>query len=551
MRTGFMGIGETIERANRQPSNRTERRMEKKRNTVKTISYVMIITLAGKFMALLRGSLLSQAYGTGMEANAFSVASQLPRVFFDAIFVSAITMSFIPVFSKCMQEGGKKKAFDFSDSFITLVGLLMVVLSGLGVLFSDQIAAFSATGFDAEALKLTSELLKILFPTMFFTGIAFSFIGILQSLESFLVPALTSVVFNAVIIGYFFGPNARWQIHGLAVVFLIGWVMQAAIQVPALHKAGYRFHFNFQWNSDELRQVGILLLPVMVSTWVQPFNIAVNIRFASGIYPDGAAVSAINFANDLYTMIISVFVLSVMNVIFPRMSDLVNQGKKREVAQLTGQTLSIILLFVVPMMVGLMSVSAEVIRLIYAGNRFEEFSIAITSQALFYFALGMIGYALQTVLARVYFAERRGKVPMIGAMIAILSNVLLCTVLAPQMKIGGLALASSLSSTIYGVALLLPLLKTEYRIFDRTFFADIGKMLLAAGAMAAVIYGVKPFLSELTGGRLIQILSLGILTGLGVIVYGIGIFLLKVQGLEEVKRFIREKRSRKAGTNPE
>ena len=520
--------------------------MEKKRNTVKTISYVMIITLAGKFMALLRGSLLGQAYGTGMEASAFSVASQLPRVFFDAIFVSAITMSFIPVFSKCMQEGGQKKAFAFSDSFITLVGLLMAVLSALGVLFSEPVAALSAGGFDAEALRLTSELLKILFPTMFFTGITFSFIGILQSLDSFLVPALTSVVFNAVIIGYFFGPNARWQIHGLAVVFLIGWVMQAAIQVPALRKAGYRFHFNFHWNNSELKQVGVLLLPVMVSTWVQPFNIAVNIRFASGIYQDGAAVSAINFANDLYTMIISVFVLSVMNVIFPQMSDLVNQGKKQEAGRLTGQTLGIILLFVIPMMAGLMSLSAEVIRLIYGGNRFEQFSIAITAKALFYFALGMIGYALQTVLARVYFAERSGKVPMVGAIIAILSNIVLCMLLAPAMEIGGLALASSLSSTIYGIALLLPLLKKERQIFDWAFLADAGKMLAAAVVMAAVIYGVKPFLSFLSGGRLAQIIQLGLLTGLGVIIYGAGVLLLRVGVLEEVKRFIQEKRSRKA-----
>ena len=520
--------------------------MEKKRNTVKTISYVMIITLAGKFMALLRGSLLGQAYGTGMEASAFSVASQLPRVFFDAIFVSAITMSFIPVFSKCMQEGGQKKAFAFSDSFITLVGLLMAVLSALGVLFSEPVAALSAGGFDAEALRLTSELLKILFPTMFFTGITFSFIGILQSLDSFLVPALTSVVFNAVIIGYFFGPNARWQIHGLAVVFLIGWVMQAAIQVPALRKAGYRFHFNFHWNNSELKQVGVLLLPVMVSTWVQPFNIAVNIRFASGIYQDGAAVSAINFANDLYTMIISVFVLSVMNVIFPQMSDLVNQGKKQEAGRLTGQTLGIILLFVIPMMAGLMSLSAEVIRLIYGGNRFEQFSIAITAKALFYFALGMIGYALQTVLARVYFAERSGKVPMVGAIIASLSNIVLCMLLAPAMEIGGLALASSLSSTIYGIALLLPLLKKERQIFDWAFLADAGKMLAAAAVMAAVIYGVKPFLSFLSGGRLAQIIQLGLLTGLGVIIYGAGVLLLRVGVLEEVKRFIQEKRSRKA-----
>ncbi len=514
--------------------------IDKKRNTVKTISYVMILTLIGKFMALFRDVLLGRAYGVNIENNAFLAASQLPRVFFDAVFASAITMSFIPIFNKCMQEGGKKKAFEFSNIFITFVGILMIVLSGLGMIFSDAVAVFSVEGFDQEGLKLTSELLKILFPTLFFTGLTFSFIGILQSLDSFVVPALTSIVFNAVIIGYFFGPDAQWGIYGLAFVYLLGWFMQAAIQVPALYRAGYRFRPSFSWNNGYLKEVAVLLLPVMVSTWVQPFNVFINTRFASDIY-EGSAVTGINFANNLYTMIVGVFVLSIMNVLFPKLSLLASQGQKQEAGRMIGQTLSFTLLFVIPMMAGLMSLSGEIIQLIYGGDRFDSFSVDITAQALFYFSLGMVGYALQTVLARAYFAERRWKTPMIGAIIAILSNFLLCLVLAEALQISGLALASALSSTIYGLVLLLPFLKKERRIFDRVFFMDIVKMGAASALMLLVIYGIKPYLAFLNAGKMGLVAYLAILMLLGILVYGAGVLFLRVKGLDEVKRFVKER----------
>ena len=71
-------------------------------------------------------------------------------------------------------------------------------------------------------------------------------------------------------------------------------------------------------------------------------------------------------------------------------------------------------------------------------------------------------------------------------------------------------------------------------------------MLAAAAVMAAVIYAVKPFLAFLSGGRLMPIIYLGIVAGLGVMVYGLGIFLLKVKGLEEVRRFLKERRSHRA-----
>lgn len=517
----------------------------KNKNTVKTISYVMMITFLGKFMALVRGRLLGQAYGTGMELDAFLAASLLPRVFFDAIFASAITMSFIPIFSKCMQEGGRKKAFEFSNVFITFVGILMVALSLFGIVFSDSIAKLVFPGFGQEAVELCSDLLKIMFPTMIFTGLTFSFTGILQSLDSFLIPALTSVVFNTIIIAYFFGPDANWRIYGLAVVFLVGWILQAAIQVPELRKKGYSFRPDFHWNNGYLNQVGILILPVMVSTWVQPLNITINTTFASMVYVE-SAVSGIQFANDLYTMIVAVFVLSIMNVIFPKMSDLVNQGKKGDLEKLTGQTLAVALLFVIPMMVGLMSLSTEMVKLIFEGKKFDEFSVKITAQPLFYFSLGMVGYTLQTILSRVYFSERRGRVPMMGAIIAILSNIVLCWLLIGRMEIGGLALASSLSATVYGVVLMIPLLRKDRQVFDRGFFIDIVKMSIAAFTMAAVIYGIKPFFrGMMERGMLIQALYLAILTVIGIVVYVVAAWLLRIRELQNVKAFLLRRKQNK------
>ena len=74
-------------------------KLSNKNKTVKTVSYIMIITLLGKVLALIRDMLLARFYGSGMDTSAFLTASRIPRVLFDAIFASAITSSFIPIFN--------------------------------------------------------------------------------------------------------------------------------------------------------------------------------------------------------------------------------------------------------------------------------------------------------------------------------------------------------------------------------------------------------------------------------------------------------------------
>ena len=88
---------------------------------VRAAGSMMIITLVGKVLGLVRDMLLAANYGSGMEANAFLTASRIPRVFFDAIFASAISASFIPIFNECLEKKGKDEAFKFTNKFVSLI----------------------------------------------------------------------------------------------------------------------------------------------------------------------------------------------------------------------------------------------------------------------------------------------------------------------------------------------------------------------------------------------------------------------------------------------
>ena len=202
--------------------------------TVRAATIMMVITLIGKILGLVRETLLAANYGSGMEAIAFQTASRIPRVFFDAIFASAISASFIPIFNESLEKKGKKSAFEFSNKFITIIFLVTAVLTIVGMLFGYQFTELFAKDLDTETKVLATKLLYIMFPTVVFTGIAYSFVGILQSFEEFTIPAALSIVSNGIIIIYYLFFNDTMGVYGLAIAFLIGWAMQAVVQTPSL-----------------------------------------------------------------------------------------------------------------------------------------------------------------------------------------------------------------------------------------------------------------------------------------------------------------------------
>lgn len=517
--------------------------LEEHNSAAKTVSVVMAVTLIGKVLGLYRDRLLAVHYSTGPAANAFFTASRIPRVFFDAVFASAVAACFIPVFSEYLEKKGRQEAFRFAGVFLTVIALLTGALTLAGMVFPRPLVAVFADYSDPATTALAVSLTRVMFPTVLFSGVAFSLVGVLQAQDHFTAPALMSAVSNLVIILYFFTLDAKLGIYGLAGAYLLGWLLQGLIQLPPLLRLGFRFRPGLDLRSEGMKKVLALMGPVMVSTWVQPINQAINGRFGSRLY-DGAGMSALEYASNLYLVIAGTFILSVTNVIFPRLSRLTAGGKEGEFRDTIRQTLRICLFLVLPMSAGLTAVARPLISLIYAGGEFDTFATGITSTALSWMSLGMAGYAVQNILSRAYFAKQQGRVPLAAGVASIGVNLVLCRLLTGRFLVAGLALSTAASATVYALLLLLPLERSE-RILDGPALLDLGKMLLAAAGMGACVWGAVGVLSSaLPGGKLGELLCLGLCAGLGVVLYFLLALLLRV---DEVKLIVTLVNKRKRG----
>ena len=506
---------------------------ERQDHATRTISIVMIIALVGKVLGLYRDHLLAVYYGTGMAANAFNTASRIPRVFFDAVFASAISACFIPVFSEYLTRKGREPAFRFAGCFITVMGLLSAVLSVLGILFAGPLVSLFADGYDAQTAELAVSLTRVMFPTVLFTGVAFSFVGILQAMDRFNIPALISTVSNLVIIGYFFFLDERFGVYGLAGAYLLGWLLQAVVQAPSLRQLDFRYRPDFSFRSEGMRKAFALMGPVMISTWVQPINLTINTKFGSRLY-EGAGVSAMEYSTNLYLVIAGVFILSITNVIFPRLSRLTAEHQEGAFRDTLRQTVHGSLFFVLPRAAGLMVLARPMVSFLYGGGEFDAFSVSITSEALVWVSLGMVGYGLQNILSRAYFARQDGRTPLVAGGVSILANILLCMVLTEPMGVAGLAIASTVSSTLYAVLLLVPMELRGEGILSGGFGADFLKMLASTAGMAAVVWLARNSLSALLpAGKAGELLLLGACAALGAAVYFLlaGLMRLEEMGL--------------------
>ena len=511
---------------------------EQQKKNIRTVGVMMALTLLGKVLGLARDMLLGQNFATGMAADAFMAASRIPRNFFDAIFASAISASFIPVFNEYLEKKGKDEAFRLSGAFITVMTLLTAALSALGMLFAAPITALLAQGFDAPTAALCAQLLRILFPTVLFTGLAFSIVGILQSLGEFNIPALLSTASNLVIILYYLFFVRRFGVVGLAVSFLLGWSVQVFIQLPALRRFGYRYHPALR--HEGLHKILLLAGPVLVSTWVQPLNLTVATRYASFI-PGGA--SALEYANTLYTIVAGVFVLSIANVIFPEMSRYAARQDEAAMGESISGTLSAMLFLLTPMAAGLAALARPVVRLLYEWGAWDAQSTDLTAGALTFLSLGMLGYGVQIILSRAFYAEQQGKTPLLAGVISVAANVILCQLLAPLLGLRGLALASAVSLALPALVLFFAAARRYRGVLSRAAAVDFAKMLVCAALMGAAVWLAQDKLAaHLNGDGVAQrVLTVAAPTVLGVAVYLLLAWLIQVSTVAQIKALLRKR----------
>ena len=505
-----------------------------------TAGFMAFATFISKALGLVRDSLIGANFGMGIEADAFMAASKLPTTLFDMVIGGVISASFIPIFNDILTKDSREKATGFANKFITMIILITLIISAVGIIFADPLVSFMAPNFEVQTHKLAVSLTSIMFPMIIFTGLAFSFVGILQSFGEYNIPSIISLVSNVAIIAYFIVLGKEFGVKGLAVTMVISWSLQVIVQIPSLIKLKFRYKPDFRLRDKDVKSAILLAIPMLISTWVQPLYTLVNARFAS--HMDGA-YSALEYANRLYLIMTGVFSFVVTNLIFPKLAKANAGDDKEEANALVSMSLKAIIMVIAPLMAGIIILAKPVTSIIYGHGELAG-DVGIVANALSCYAVGMLFLAINEVLSKTFFSMKKSVTPMVTSIISMVFNIVLVLSIHGLIRnditklTGGLALAAAGGSVVNAVLNGAMLIRKSPGIFKESDIKTVIKVIISTVVMAVAVKGVY-FLTGSGDTMLMNIINCGTCAVSGILVYAVMLILLKT---EEITKIIPKRR---------
>ena len=494
--------------------------MDKKPSLARSAVLMGVIILLSKALGLVRDILVASAYGTTMEAVAYGTASKLPTTVFDFVLGGVVTSAFIPVYNRIAVRKSKKEAMAFCQSYVNLILLITTTLAVLGAVFAPFLVRLIAPKLAEETAALAASLTRIMFPMVIFVGLAFSFVGFLQSEGEYNIPALISLVSNLIMTGYLLFLNGRFGVRGLSAAMLVGWAAQAFVQIPAVWKRGFRPRLTAPLGTPEIARAAKNTLPILIATWTTPVCNLINTALASGI-EGGRAITALDYANRLYIILVGLFSFVATNLLFPHFARAAASGDGAESDRLTRTSLKTLVFLIAPIAAGAAVLARPFIALVYENGVFTADDTALTASALRMYALGMVFAACGEVLVKAFFAAERMKIPMISSLISMTVNAAAVLagsrLLGERFGVGAIALFSALSAGVNMAVNLIFALRGGLIRPAASDWADIAKSVAAAVLMGAAVWFAAPYfaghgkIAAAAGPTLVGVLAYAVL----------------------------------------
>lgn len=504
----------------------------KKKGSIFTYMVLVAAVLLVKVLGLVRNMLMSNMYGTTIEASAFTAVSNLPLVIFDVTFGTAISAAFVPVFNEKLTKFDKKTANKFASNFVNIVLVISVIIVAFGMLFPEVAVKIVASGFDAESgMNIAVPLMRIMMPIICFACCTFIFIGVLQSYGEFIAPALVSLFSNLAMILYLILLNKEFGIYGLAVSLCFGWFLQSAFLIPFLKKKKFKYSFGMNFRSPDIKKVAILTLPLFVASLAQPINQLISTNFSSTI--EGNPVATINYAYQAYFIVAGVFSYALTNMFFPEMSRRFTANDIKGATHICKDMLSTISAIIMPIMAFMCAAAVPIIKILYERGKFTAGDTAQVATLLMIYTLGMLFLSWQDILNKYFYSMQKSVVPMICAAVGISANFLISWLLTPVIGLEALALSTVISGFIMTLMLSLFSLKYTKFIFDLQFAFEMVKLMLSGVAVYLVCKGLMTFNSAAAPIHM-QIIFVVLLLLASLIVYLFLLLILRSNNLSKI-----------------
>ena len=498
--------------------------------------------LISRIVGLIRQRIFAHYFGRSGAGDAFSAAFRIPNFLQNVFGEGALSASFIPVYAKLLAQEDEKEAARVANAVFGVLALVTSVIVLIGVLATPYFVTAIAPGFQDERRDLAIRLVRIFFPGAGLLVLSAWCLGVLNSHHRFFISYTAPVAWNAAIIAglVFFGRRLDLDplAEATAWASVIGSGLQFAVQLPTVLSLIHRYVPTLDVFNEHVRRVLQNFFPVFMSRGVVQISAFVDAFLAS--YLGQGAMVALNYAQSLYTLPVSLFGMSVSAAELPTMSK--ELGSEEAVAeslrQRLDQGLHRIAFFIVPSSMAFLALGDVITAVLYQTGRFVQADTTFVWGILAGSAVGLLASTLGRLYSSTYYALHDTRTPLRFAIVRVALTTALgyfCSLqlprmlgIDPQWGVAGLTASAGIAGWV------------EFALLRRSLNRRIGrtglpgsyviKLWLSAGIGAGLGWGLK----ILVGHRHPLIVALIVLGGYGVTYFGV----TSLFGIGEARRVI-------------
>jgi putative peptidoglycan lipid II flippase len=510
-------------------------------------------TAVSRVMGYVRDMVMSWFFGTSALADAFYVAYRIPNLLRELLAEGSMSAAFIPIFTETLTKGTNEEAKQLANAVFARLLVILLIVTGLGILFAPLVVKAIAPGWIRNArdneILLAVSLTRIMFPYLLFIGLAALTMGMLNSMRAFLMPALSPVMLNVMVIASVLtlAPFMPSPIMGAAVGVMLGGMCQFLIQVPGLRKRGMMPTPRFRPSHPAVPRIGRLAVPIVVSSSVTQVNILIGTILASFL-PTGS-ISYLYYAMRFIQFPLGIFGVSVATAVLPTLSTQAARGEMKEFRETVSQGLRLVFFIMFPAIAGIIAFRLPIVNVLLQHGEFSRSSTLGTATALLYYAVGLWAFAGVRIISQAFYSLQDTRTPVKIAIIAVLTNISLSAlfVFRTPLAHGGLALATSLAAMLNVGLLTIRLRKKIGRIDASRIARSLMKIIPASIAMGVIGWLISRDPVWGHGGRsLYKIALLGGGIAISILFYAGAMWALKSEELHFVRGIVQRRRRREA-----
>lgn len=496
----------------------------------------MATVMLSKFLGLIRDRLLAHTF-TPDTVAIFFAAFRLPDLIFQLLILGALSVAFIPVFTESLEEDGDQVAFRLASSILNLSLLILTAIAILIFVFAGPLTNLIVPGFSIDQKIQVAMLTRVILVGQIILTVGSFFIGILQSYQRFIIPALAGVFYNfGIIIGIIFFAGS-FGVMGAAIGVIIGALLHTLVQLPLILSLGFRYSIRLELTKG-VRDIFKLMSMRTIGLAAEQLNETIGVVLASLV--STASVTYLTFSQHLQVVPIGLFGATLAQAALPVLSSEKARGHLEEFKVTLLTTMHQILFLSLPAAAILIILRIPAVRLTFGASQFDWEATVLTGKTLAWLSVGLAAQSISLLLVRGFYALKDTKTPVIVSIIVVTINVLMSLyfVVIQKSDVASLGIAYSVSAIISSLLLFISL---HFKIggFDMGLvLRPLSKMLLATAIMGMALYIPIKLLDQIIFDTT-KTINLLILTGLSsIFALSIYVFLVWFMKVEELSTFV-------------